>query len=302
MAWRVHLSDRMIKRLDMLSGKPSLLAAWTATNRVSFLDLQNGSPRGDKTIEAVKDTDRRSDGWQTFIQSLTTPNDLYLPTARAPQAAIFLSADGSTRLYYTGGTDLYLEIDGKESKIETDAKPRFIAIAMDRASGLLAALDADAKLHLYKQHVRVGVFDTRLEIDEEFRPVLIVSADGTALFVSDGKRITVFDASGQIRQHLTAHYTLGAINSSPNGRRFVTSDLDANVIRIYDGSLTPTHQRFAVDLLAEAKHAQLLSSASTTSAALGPLAINNKGVLAFAIAGTLCVTSLSKLKAHPKAH
>ncbi len=153
-----------------------------------------------------------------------------------------------------------------------------------------------------KQHVRVGVFDTRLQIDEEFRPVLIVSADGTALFVSDGKRITAFDASGQIRQHLPLHYTLGAINSSPNGRRFVTSDLDATVIRIYDGNLTPTHQRFAVDLLAEAKHAQLLSSASTISAAVGPLAINNKGVLAFAIAGTLCVTSLAKLKAHPKAH
>ncbi len=300
MAWRVHLSDRNIKRLDMLSGKPSLLAAWTATNRVSFLDLQNGSPRGDMTIEPVKDADRRGESWQTFVQSLTTPNNLYLPTARAPQAAIFLSADGSTRLYYTGGTDLYLEIDGKEAKIETDAKPRFIAIGMDRASGLLAALDADARLHLYHKHVRVGVFDTQLEIDEEFRPVLIISADGKALFVSDGQRITAFDANGKIRQHLPLHYTLGAINSSPNGRRFVTSDLDANVIRIYDGNLKPTHQRYAMDLLTEAKRAQLLASASTISAAVGPLAINNKGVLAFAIAGTLCVTSLSKLKAFPK--
>ncbi len=302
MAWRLHLSDRTIKRLDILSNKPSVLAAWTATNRVSFLDLQNGAPRGDLTIEPVKTTDRSSTTWQTFVQSLSAPNDLFLPTARAPQAAIFLSTDGKTRLYYTGGTDLYLEVDGKEAKIETDAKHRFIAIGMDRASGLVAALDAEAKLHIYKQHVRVGVFDTKLEIDEEFRPVLIVTADGTALFVSDGHCITALNPDGSIRQHLPLHYTVGAINASPNGRRFVTSDLDTNVIRIYDGSLTPTHQRFADDLLTESKRAQLLSSPSTASAALGPLAINNKGVLAFALSGTVCVTSLSKLKAHPKMH
>ncbi|MFN8450912.1 MAG: hypothetical protein U0521_20620 [Anaerolineae bacterium] len=42
MAWRLHLSDRTIKRLDILSGKPNVLAAWTQDNRVSFSTCKPG--------------------------------------------------------------------------------------------------------------------------------------------------------------------------------------------------------------------------------------------------------------------
>ncbi|MCZ2095918.1 MAG: hypothetical protein LC121_06520, partial [Anaerolineae bacterium] len=113
--------------------------------------------------------------------------------------------------------------------------------------------------------------------------------------------VVLMDATGRVRKRLSLYYHLGAINCSPDGHRFVASDFDANVVRVYDGSLTPTHQRFAVDLLTEAKRSQLLASTLTASAALGPLAINNKGVLAFAVSGTICVTSLARMKAHPKA-
>lgn len=300
MAWRLHLSDRTIKRLDILSGKPSVLAAWSATNRVSFLDLQNGSPQGELTIEPVKADNRRSPTWQALISMLAAPNGVMLPTARTPNTAIFLSSDGTTRLYYTGGADLHLEVDGVEKKLETDTNTRFIAINMDRTAGLLAALDPELKLHVYKRYVRVGVIETGLTLHAEFRPILITAPGGTAIFVTDGEEIVAINPDATLRARLPLHYTLGAINCSPDGKRFVTSDLDANVIRIYDGNLKPTHQRFAVDLLADAKRAQLLPSSTTASAALGPLAINNKGVLAFALSGTVCVTSLSKLKAHPK--
>lgn len=300
MAWRLHLSDRTIKRLDILSGKPSILAAWTATNRVSFLDLQNGSPRGELTIDPIKTNDRSGAAWQAFIATLAAPNGVPLPTARTPNAALYLSSDGKTRLAYTGGADLFLDIDGAESKLETDVKSRFIAIGMDRGSGLLAALDAEANLHVYNRHVRAGVVATDLQISDEFRPALVVAASGGAVFVSDGETVVAVNAAAEVVSRLPLHYTLGAINCSPDARRFVTSDLDANVIRIHDGKLIPTHQRFAIDLLADARRVQLLPSSLTASAALGPLAINNKGVLAFAVAGTVCVTSLSKLKAHPK--
>ena len=113
--------------------------------------------------------------------------------------------------------------------------------------------------------------------------------------------IVLMDSGGRVRKRLDVHYRLGAINCSPDGRRFVASDLDDNVVRIYDGDLLPTHQRYAVDLLAEAKKSQLLASSATGQRALGPLAINNKGVLAFALSGTVCVTSLARMKAHPKA-
>jgi len=301
MAWRLHLSDRTIKRLDMLSGKPSLLVAWTHANHISFLDLQNGTTQGDVTIETPKTADRRNDAWQAFIKSLAAPNGVYLPSIQTTHGSLYLSADGRMRLYHLGGSDLFLEIDGKESRLEITDKTKFVTAGLDRSLGLLAALDSEAKLHIYQQRIRVGVFDTGLELEEEFRPALVISHDGTALFLTDGRTVVVMDSGGRVRQQLKLHYTLGAINCSPDGHRFVTSDLDANVIRIYDGDLLPTHQRYAVDLLADAKRAQLLSSNTMASAALGPLAINNKGVVAFALSGMVCVTSLIKLKAHPKA-
>lgn len=105
MAWRIHLSDRTIRRLDILPGKPTLLAAWTQTNRVTFLDLQSGSQEGDRTIEEVKTEDRRSPVWQDFIKTLTASNGVFLPMVRAPQAAISMTADGQMRLYQTSPTD-----------------------------------------------------------------------------------------------------------------------------------------------------------------------------------------------------
>ncbi len=282
----------------MLSGKPTILAAWTQSNRVTFLDLQNGAQRGDLTLEDLKADDRRAPAWQEFVRSLAAPNGAFLPTVRTRQAVIHSAADGQIRLYQTSPSNLYLEIDGKESKLETDGA--FLALALDRAQGVLAALDTTARLHLYRQHLRVGVFETGLRIDEEFRPTLVIAQGGASIFLTDGRAIVLMDGDGTLRKRFDLHYTLGAINCSPDGKRFVVSDLDANVIRIYDGDLLPTHQRFAVDLLAEARRAQLMAAANTTSAALGPLAINNKGALAFALSGTLCVTSLSKLKAYPK--
>jgi hypothetical protein len=286
----------------MLPGKPAVLVAWTQSNRVSFLDVQNGTQLGELSIEPPKtdEPDRRSDGWQAFIKTLIAPSGVALPYVHTAQASIYLSVDGRMRLYHTGGADLFLEIDGKETKLEAGETP-FLAAALDRSLGLLAALDSEAKLHIYQQRIRVGIFDTGLKIVDEFRPALVMSADGTVLFVTDGHNIVVVESSGRVRQRQELYYTLGAINCSPDGHRFVTSDLDANVIRIYDGNLGPTHQRFAVDLLADARRTQLLSTAAMASAALGPLAINNKGVLAFGLSGVLCVTNLLKMKAFPKA-
>jgi hypothetical protein len=300
MAWRLHLSDRTIRWLDIVPGKPTILAAWTQSNRVSFLDLQTGMSKGERTIEPPGTDDRRSPAWQEFVKSLAAPNGVALPMVRTRQATIHLDTDGGTRLYQTAPNELYLEIDGKESKLETDGTAAFIAVAMDRALGLLAALDSAARLHLYQEHVRVGVFDTGLVVNEEFRPSLVIAYGGTALFLTDGQSVVLMDASGRVRKRLSLHFRMGAMNCSPDGRRFVISDFDANVVRIYDGSLLPTHQRFAVDLLTEAKRSQLLASSASTSEALGPLAINNNGALAFAVSGTVCVTSLARMKAVPK--
>lgn len=301
MAWRLHFSDRTIKRLDILSGASSVLAAWTQVNRVAFLDLQNGTQREDRTIEALQSEDRAVPAWAQFVAALTATNGVYLPYMRTPRTSIWQCADGKIRLYQTAPSELFLEIAGKEARLEADAGTGFSTVALDRVTGLVAALDASAKLHIYRQHVRVGIFDTGLQPDEEFRPVLVVSPDGNALSVTDGKSLVLVNPDGEIRKRLELHYRLGALNCSPDGKRFVASDLDANVVRVYDEDLNQTHQRYAVDLLAEAKKSQLIASSAMATAALGPLAISSKGVLAFALSGMICVTSLARMKAQPKA-
>lgn len=299
MAWRLHLSDRTIKRLDILPGKPTLLAAWTSANRVTFLDLQNGTQQGDCTLGDAPVAERAGQPWADYLRTLAAPNGVYLPTVRSGPALISLSADGKICLCQTEPGVLYLAVDDKEAQLPVAEQTTFIAVALDRAVGLVAALDAEAKLHLYQGVMRIGIFETGLTVDEEFRPALVLAQGGSAIFLSDGTQVLRLDGSGQVRKQLRLHYTIGAISCSPDGNRFVVSDLDDNVVRIYDGDLLPTHQRHAVDLLTEAKRSQLLASAAT-SAALGPLAISNKGALAFALAGTVCVTNLARLKAHPK--
>jgi hypothetical protein len=298
MAWRLHLSDRTIKRLDILPGKPALLAAWTSVNRVTFLDLQNGTQVADRTLEDAPTADRTSQAWRNYVADLAAPNGVTLPQVRCGGTLISLAAEGGSRLYQTTPTDLFFESDGQETRLEVEPKTALHVAVLDRSGGLVAALDSEAKLHLYQGRMRVGVFETGLRVDAEYRPTLAV-AQG-ALFLCDGSAVVRMGADGQVRKRLDLHYTVGAINCSSDGSRFVASDLDDNVLRVYDTDLRPTHQRHAVDLLAEARRSQLLASAAASSAALGPLAIANKGALAFALSGTLCVTSLARLKAHPR--
>lgn len=311
MAWRLQLSESTIKRLDILSGRPSLLAAWVRTDHVVFLDLQSGIQKSELTIEPAELRDRTGEAWKTFLGLTRSPNSACLPMVRAKGGVVFSSSDGTKRLNYAGGRDLYLDVDGTETRLDqpaTDAdsarlanRDPFVAVGMDRAFGIVAALDTSANLTLFNERTRVGVFATGLTISDEFRPILLVTKGSSTILITDGRKLLAMDSSGRVRSSIDLHYTIGAMGCSSDGRRLVISDQDANVVRVYSGTdLRPTHQRHSVDLLAEAKRAQLLSMPEAGRAAIGPLAINSKGVLAFAIAGTLCVTSLARMKSVPR--
>jgi hypothetical protein len=166
---------------------------------------------------------------------------------------------------------------------------------------LLAALDWTGRLHIFQQHIRVGVFETGLTLQDHLQPEVEVSQGGTCIYASDGQQIVLFEPSGRERKRLSLHYTVGELACSPDGKLLVTSDVESGVVRIYNGlELTATHQRFAIDLLADAKRVHHTASGGTAGAALGALALNNKGVLAFALSGMVCVTNLARFKSHPR--
>ncbi|NJO82955.1 MAG: hypothetical protein HC828_09115 [Blastochloris sp.] len=245
MAWRIQLPERNIRRLDILTGRPTVLAAWVAPTRVVFLDLQSGTRRGEQTIPAPPDRD--SEKWPTFLEGLKAPNGVALPVVRMPGLVLQATADGEMRLYQARD-GLSLDVSGKAKPIVVDESIRFLAVGIDRLLGLIAALDTTMRLHIYQQHLRIGIFETGLSPLDDRQPELIVSHSGTTIFASDSQRIVQIDATGRIRQRLELHYALGSLCCTPDGRMVATVDADSNVIRIYSsGTLKPTHQRFAVD-------------------------------------------------------
>src|SRR5690606_18652610 len=251
MAWRQLLSDRPIRRLDILTGKPSLLAVWARPDRVTYLDLQTGKKVDERSFEEPKAADHTDEQWKKFTSAIVAPNGVYLPFVRAHQTALYTTSDGGMHVYYGNGGQVFLETNGKEIKLDIPSDVRIASVSLDRMLGLLAALDWSGKLHIFQQHIRVGVFDTGLTLQDHLQPEVEVSQGGTSIFVSDGQQIVLFDPSGRERKRLSLHYTVGEMACSPDGKLLVTSDVESGVVRIYNGlELVATHQRFAIDLLA----------------------------------------------------
>jgi hypothetical protein len=301
MAWRVHLTNRAIRSLDILPGKPSLLAAWMQRERVAFFDLESGAPVEEQVLKPARAGERPGERWQEFVASLVAPNAVYLPAVRTPQASIYATNDGQMRLYHVGDADLFLEIEGKEIRLETSGANCFLSVALDRVLGLVAALDDQGKVYIFQQHIPVGVFNLGLSVLPELPPALVISHGGAAIFVSDGRQIVLTNSSGRVRKHLDIHYYVGRIACSPNGKLLATSDLETGVLRLYNGGdLTPTHQRHAFDLLAAATQLQLLADLPPSDVALTALAAHDDGVLAFAMSGVICVTNVEHMDALPR--
>lgn len=286
--------------MDILTGKPNLLAAWTAADRVSFMDLQYGTKIDDRIIELPSVDDRQSDAWLGFIETLTAPNKAFLPCVRTPVGMLLCAPDASLRLIHEGKAELFLVMSGRESKLELGRGTNLIAVNFEPVNGMIAALDSKAQIHLFQRQVKIGSFETGLTFEDDLTPVMAIPDGGAAIYVSDGRRLIVMENTGRIRRSVDLHYALGSLCCSPDGKLVATSDLESNVLRVYRGEdLAATHQRFAVDLLADAKRTQLMAGAISGSAAAGPLALNNKGALVFAMGGVICATNIAKMRSVP---
>lgn len=301
MAWRLHLSNQAIGRLDLLPGEPALLAAWTRRDRVTFFDIATGVQVADYTLRFIDANDRQGEHWVTFVTGLAAPNKAHLPYVQVGQVEIHTSADGKLRLYRVNEANLYLEANGREIKLEADANTEFVAAALDRDLGTIAALDASGKLHIFQQHIRVGAFDIGLQSPDGWQPLIAISDGGQAIFISNGEKIVLTNSGGTVVKEMNVHYFMNAMVCSPDGKRLLTSDIESGVVRVYQGDdLLPTHQRHAIDLLMEATQVQLLADLPPLSVALSALALNDAGTLAFAISGVLCVTDVAELDVLPR--
>ena len=132
-------------------------------------------------------------------------------------------------------------------------------------------------------------------------PGVAISRGGGSLFVTDGQVIILTDSGGKIRKKINTHYLARFMSCSPDGRYLITCDMDSGVIRVYDGQdLTLSHQRFAIDLVAEASQIQLLADLPSDTAAINTLTISNDGVIAFSMTGIVCVTNITHMDELPR--
>jgi hypothetical protein len=214
---------------------------------------------------------------------------------------LYTSADGRAYLLHQHGGDLFYGSQGKETRLPRDPDTRFVAVAFDRSLGLVAALDTTGALHLYEQQIRIGAVDIGLASDEDWMPSIAIAYGGTPILCSDGRSIVLADATGKVQKRLTLPYQAGMLICSPDGQHVAVADAETGVIRVYSGAdLLPTHQRFASDLLVEARRVQLMAGSAGSSTALSALAINNKGILAFAMSGVVCVTNIARMAVLPR--
>ncbi|NWF69953.1 MAG: hypothetical protein HXY40_12780 [Chloroflexi bacterium] len=301
MTWQTLLPERSIRRLDLLPGKPPLLAVWPRYGQARFFDVRDGLAQGEMKLDIPAGEARSGAGWQRFLSSLKAPNEARLPFVRTPALSLYNSSDGRLRLYHAGGAELFLDDDGEEIKLDTGGAAHLVALAFDPLMGVIAALDEQVKLHIFQQNITVGVFASGLTLHPELQPSLAMAHNGSALFACDGQKIVRLDNGGAILKTRDAHYYVGQMACSPDGAWLATSDLESGVLRLYDGQdLTPTHQRFAADLLERAQVEGGQAVSIPESVTISALALSNQATVAFALSGCVCLCEIEAFDALPR--
>ncbi len=301
MGWRLHLSSQPISSVQFVSGNTPQIAVWDSRHNVHFYDRRDAMPLGELQFSAYQPpADLHDDFWREITARFKAPDGTLLPVVFMSGLTVFQSSDGRMRLYQFQSGGLVLEVEGRHIALDREQDGRFLIAGLDRALGLSGALNDEGKLYIFQQHVRVGMFDLGFSVSVDARLTLLAPEGTGTLLVSDGERVVLTDSAGSVTHEINTHFTVGPVAVSPDGKLVLLADIDDNLIRVYQGDLRPTHQKHAIDLVADAKQVQLLAALPGRKAALAALDVANDGTIVFALGGVVCVTSMEALDALPQ--
>lgn len=299
--WRLHLSTQPVAAVQILASEQPLVAVWDNRHKVHYYSQFDATPSGEQIFdEKQAPTNLDDDFWREFVSSLRAPNEIYLPTVLMAGLALYQSRDGRLRLYHFQDGTLILEVEGRHVALNREQDGRFLIAGLDRALGLCAAFSDQGELHIYQQHIRVGKYDLGLAQGVEARLNLQMPDGLGRLLISDGEQVLLVDSAGRVIHSLTTHYAVGPIAISPNGQHILLGDIDDNLIRVYDSELRPASQKHAIDLMAASKQVQLLASLPGRKAGLSAVDVSDRGTIAFALGGVICVTDVKSLDVLPQ--
>lgn len=296
MNWRLHLSDHPVLALDLLAGDPVLLAVWTSAQDVQFFHAETGADYGAMHITQVGPGEGM---WQLFVNSLRAPNGAYFPVVNAGQVIIHTSHDGRLRLYHYPENRLVLEADDQHVGLERSSARTLLAVGLDRELGTVCALDEQGWLHVYQQQIYVGAYLIAEQSDS--RPGSLLVPDAAAhVWVIDDSQIQAIDMAGQVQGRMAAHGAWSNAACAPDGQVLVVSEMQQERFTAYDAQLRPICRGAVVDLMAGSKPLQLFEEAVYQPDVVMPMAVADDGRLAFALNGTVCVTSLAEFRPLPR--
>jgi hypothetical protein len=301
MAWRLHLSNQTIDRIDFLPTKPIALAVWPQNSRVHFLAAADGARLQDVTIEQHPEPDADAAGWREFLGTLKAfDGKTCLPFVPGNDWRLYSSVDGEFRVVMLTSRRLLLDHAGQFTRLKLKKTQRIRHLAMSPTDHHWAILDKSNDLNLYEGTRMVNSFPVEIEAGRESAALLAVSGSLRALFVYDGRRLLKLNRKGRIQAEVDVYYRPQQLACSPSGKRVVTTDLDAGIIRIYRGDdMTLTHQRFAIDLVAMAQQVQLMAELPPVGIATHALAATDPSLIAFSMSGIVCLASIDDMAPLP---
>ncbi|MCD4686517.1 MAG: hypothetical protein K8S97_11340 [Anaerolineae bacterium] len=299
MAWRLDLADQPLHAVHFLAGDPLLLAVWLSESEVRFYDVTHGVYHATAHLALPTLRDLTGETWREYIVTLCAPNGAYQPCVDTGSMVIMTSYDGRLRLCWERHVRLVLDMDGERAVLRAQRAVPFIAVALDRDLGTVAALDAAHTLYFFQQHVYVGHYAlTDYEISDT--PALFVPDVSGRAVIAHENGIVVINQAGQIQAALTTAAPIDQVACSPEGDFIVVADRDALTLHVYDAELHMLYQGSAHDVFDAVRALQLLPRDLSPASRIASLAVTGRGDLAFVLAGSVCCSTLDALPAVPR--
>jgi hypothetical protein len=301
MAWRVHLANSAIRMIEVFGGARPMLAAWASPRHVSLFDLNDGAPLRETALPPLPTLQAPQELWERYQEeALRLPNGEHITRVQIANRTLLLTRDGAQRLHWDGAASLMLMDDKEAVLLEAAGVSRWLAVDFDRDLGFTAALADDGRLYLYELNVFKGSYDLGLQPEDDRRCHVQIQR-GQHIHATDGRTLVAVGANGTVKKRVALHYRVALMASSPDGQQLALVDYEDGIVRLYRGSdLLLTHQKFAIDLVAEAAPRQLLEELPPPMTAVSSLALANQGMIAFAMGGVLCCTHQDALTALPR--
>lgn len=294
MHWQLHIASQPFRSIFILPGKPAQLAVSETRQKIRFYDLISGAHYLDLELDLkLLDHDSPEERREALNQ-LKAPNGMFLPVVEFQDRRVHTTMDGSLRLIQDAG--LILEIDDQTLPLDISPEQTVVAVDFDRDLGTIAALTDDHVLYVYQQQTRINT----ILLEDDLPVRIFIKAGGNEIVLVYPEKLCLLDMKGRIICQRDLHYTIGPVVLSPAGNWLAVADADYQLIRLYNQELVPVRQQHAVDLITTARQLQLFTNIPAPAAPISALDITDSGVIAFGMAGVLCVAQVEMLTELPQ--